>query len=318
MKTNFWGSLLGGFVLLFSVSIPAGAQSTPSTVEETSPPEPTTETKSYLRPSQTATKSAAPAETSKSLTSRSDPNLGRVSLALLLVLGLGVVALYAKRRGKAPGSLRNQVRLHTLSSLSLGPKSKVALVSVGREALLLGVSEGEISCLRCYPEDELWSLTSALPGFGDLIREQEEQAKLAQRPISERSVMDRGMNHAFSELLTKAGHPSTSEESKSRSSPGAKAPSPLAPDSREDEFVPSQVKTGTLGRNLASKSGLEEFPPHLVALLAETQGTSATQHTPSKPNSTNVVRFPAAQSETFGAADGQAAELARRFSEFGS
>ena len=242
---------------------------------------------------------------------KTNPSLERVSIALFLVLSLGVVALYAKRRKRGPSSLRNQIRLHSLGDLSLGPKSKVALLSVGREALLLGVTESGISCLRCYPEDELWSLTAALPGFGDLIREQEEQAKLARRPKSERSVMDRGMDKAFSELLTKAGHSVQPQES--RRAPANEKP-PL-----EDEFVPSEVKAGTFGRRVVT-SDLDELPPHLVALLAETQDTpTARKQSSPGARSGNVVHFPVASSaDAFDAPDGQAAELAKRFSELSS
>ena len=255
---------------------------------------------SYLR------KSKPTPEPQSQVAQKGDPNLLRVSVALGLVLALGVVALYAKRKKSGLASLRNQIRMHSLASLPMGPKSKVALLSVGREALLLGITEQGITCLRCYPEDELWSLTSALPGFGDMIREQEEQAKLAQRPRADRSVMDR----AFSDLLIKAGHDAGKKRS---ATPGASFTGPVA-----DEFVPSEVQAGTFGK-LRAEPQLDDLPPHLVALLAETEQVSTAKPAASKSVSrANVVQLHPAAPDAFESPDGQAAELARRFSELSS
>lgn len=241
----------------------------------------------------------APTTAQAQLAQRTDPSLSRVSIALGLLFALGAVAIYARRRRSPGGALRTQVRLHSLAALQLTPKSKVALVSVGREALLLGVTEQGISCLRCYPEDELWSLTTALPGFGDAIREQEEQEKLARRPKIERSIMDRGMDKAFSELLKKAGKD--------------QAPT----DVPSDEFVPSELRAMSSDKKLQRPS-TEELPPHLVALLAETHSPPAVTHThPRSPKGGTVVPFPSPHSDSFSDLDGQALELARRFSELG-
>lgn len=270
------------------------------------------EAPSYLR------QPAAPPER-QPVAKKSEPDLTRIVIALALVLALGGVALFAKRRRDGVSPLKNQTRLHTLSSLSLGPKSKVALVSVGREALLLGVTEQGITCLRSYPEDELWSLTVPLPGFS------EETSPSKAPPTVDKSWMERGMEGAFSDLLKRANKgEASSAQASDKKAPQARPANTTTAQEPADEFTPTALWQG---RNSPAQpkqpkqwesDSTAELPPHLAALLRENAldkaGTEPFQPTTRQ----KVVPLRNRGDDTFGDPEGQAAELQRRFSEFSS
>lgn len=242
---------------------------------------------SYLRPSSPKTSDAAPPQ---ALGTKSDPSLVRVILALLVVAGLGGIALYAKRRkGGGHAMLRERVRLHSIGTLQLGPKSQIALISVGREAILLGVSEQGISCLRSFREEELGSLTTR------------ETSPPAQARI------ETDAEDAFNDLLVRAAK---SDATKPASAPkqaiaGAKLPL--------DEFTP----TGFKDESAVPEADLEEpIPPHLAQLLQESE-TSQRRELPSNVQPLRPGPSAYVQGNRFAEPEGQAAELMRRFSELG-
>lgn len=248
---------------------------------------------SYLR--------APPKKEATSPASRKSPDLKGVSIALFLLATLGGVALYARRRHTGSPLLKNHVRLHCLASVSLGPKSKLALISVGREAILVGASEGSVTCLRTYPEHELGTLTTSL-----------EPSAPASTP---------GYDEAFNELLLMA----SKDDAKSRR--GVKSAATTA------GATATARKPAATGQQTSSKAGAsptlpvqeakedsgprittsEDFPPHLLQLIAETESAAENSEAP-KASSPHLR---AVSDDSFGESEGQAAELMRRFSELG-
>lgn len=107
---------------------------------------------SYLR--QSAEPKPAPLET------KPESSVGfRAIAAIGLLLVLGAAALFLRRKQKSP--LRpTQVHLSLVASVGVGHKAQICVVSVGREALLLGVTEHGVTPLRVYPEGELGLLTA--------------------------------------------------------------------------------------------------------------------------------------------------------------
>ena len=254
---------------------------------------------------------ASPAE-------RSDPSFGRVLVALLLLALLGGFAIYAKRRkGGGSALLRDRVRLHTIGSVQLGPKAQVALLSVGREAILVGVSEQGITCLRNFREDELGSLTT---------RNSPSQ--------SESENIEMEAEDAFNDLLVRAAQtaPFRSDAKKvAAATPMRRAPSTPAPaqsprsvsgasnsdslasmEATRDEFTPSGFRD-----NCDDHEELEEqIPPHLVDMLAH--ASFQTTHGRATPSNVKPLRPHQLHSEShFAEPEGQAAELMRRFAELG-
>lgn len=281
---------------------PAGSASDASST-------PPSEAPSYLR------QPSAPPEP-QPIAQKAEPDLLRIVIALALVAGLGGVALVARRRRDGASPLKNQTRLHTLSSLPLGPKAKVALISVGREALLLGVTEQGIRCLRTYPEDELWSLTAPLPGFSEETKAAESE------PPLDKSWMERGMESAFSDLLKRA-HKSEAVSAKAAAAveKPAGVPHTGARNEPVDDFTPTALRQRQAGATPLRKveaDAMAELPPHLAALLRENSLDTAAP-APSKPTATKkVVPLRTQSDDVFCDPEGQAAELQRRFSELSS
>jgi flagellar protein FliO/FliZ len=76
----------------------------------------------------------------------------RVVLALGLVLGLLAAVLYLYRRAAGRGAAaerRNRIAL--VAQRSLGPRTSLAIVEVGGEALLIGITAQQITALRALP-----------------------------------------------------------------------------------------------------------------------------------------------------------------------
>jgi flagellar biogenesis protein FliO len=126
-----------------------GADATPEVGDQATVAAPAVAQKNYLR-----AKAPEPAPTPKA---ESSP--WRMAAAGVLLLALGAVAFHLRRK-RSPLNLRgSQVQLSVVTRLAVTPKAQLALVSVGREALLLGVTEQGITTLRSYSMAELPSLT---------------------------------------------------------------------------------------------------------------------------------------------------------------
>ena len=272
-----------------------------------------TNQQSYLRKATPSTEKAAP-----SPTERSDPSFGRVLAALLLLALLGAFAIYAKRRkGGGSALLRDHVRLHTIGSVQLGPKSQVALLSVGREAILVGVSEQGITCLRNFREEELGSLTTrnapspsetesiemeAEDAFNDLLVRAAQTAPL--RSEAKQGAVATPMRRAFSS-------PAPAQPLRSASGASASASSGSVATTL-DEFTPSGFRD-----DFDDHEELEEqIPPHLVDMLAH--ASLQTTQGQTRPSNVKPLRPHQLHPQShFAEPEGQAAELMRRFAELG-
>jgi flagellar biogenesis protein FliO len=142
---------------------------------------------SYLR--------QTPKSTGPEAGTKSETNIGlRATVAVILLLALGGAALFLKRRQKSP--LRpSQVHLSMVAAVGVGNKAQVCLVTVGREAILLGVTEQSVTPLRVYPESEL-----ALVTAGDTTKE----ADSAPKSVSEEDDAKVDLERNFQALLSKA------------------------------------------------------------------------------------------------------------------
>ncbi len=99
----------------------------------------------WLRPDKPMAKPA--------LETQHGPSPFRILSMLLLVAGLGGVAMYArrKRRGAAPSENKGQLKL--LGTTRVGPKATAVVVEVAGKRLLLGVTEQAVSTLA-WLDDE--------------------------------------------------------------------------------------------------------------------------------------------------------------------
>lgn len=98
----------------------------------------------WLRP-------AAPSKATQTPVSPAAPGVSGFSFgkfaALLLVVGLGGYALYAKRKKARQNPLKGSGGLRVLESARLGPKAALVTAVVGRRVILLGVTEQSVSKL---------------------------------------------------------------------------------------------------------------------------------------------------------------------------
>jgi flagellar protein FliO/FliZ len=103
----------------------------------------------------------------------STPGIGSAFVGLVLVLGLILaMAWLLKRMPGAGRGLRQSDQLRVVSMLSVGTKERVAVIQVGGEQLLVGVSPGGISRLYLLPEPlEVTPPPTlpTLPDFADLL-----------------------------------------------------------------------------------------------------------------------------------------------------
>lgn|GEM_PF-6044970 len=150
----------------------------------------------------------------------------RMVCAGLLLLALGAVALHLRRK-RTPLNLRgSQVQLTVVTRLAVTPKAQIALVSVGREALLLGVTEHGITTLRSYSMAEMPSLT-----FPPETEPRAPASSVARTPEPPVEVPSPGQ--AFQSLLAKA--------SGAKTSTAAPSPTRNAPSRVDEDGVPEHL-----------------------------------------------------------------------------
>jgi flagellar protein FliO/FliZ len=100
----------------------------------------------------------------------STPGIGSAIVGLVLVLGLILgMAWLLKRMPGAGRSLRQSEQLRIVGMLSVGTKERVAVIQIGKEQLLVGVSPGGISRLYLLPEPLEVAPAPTLPDFADLL-----------------------------------------------------------------------------------------------------------------------------------------------------
>ncbi len=77
------------------------------------------------------------------------PSLFKMASALLLVLGIIVLAAYGAKRFFGPqlGRFRSQSLIQVLATSYLGAKREIAVVEVGEEYFVIGVTPNNISML---------------------------------------------------------------------------------------------------------------------------------------------------------------------------
>jgi flagellar protein FliO/FliZ len=98
------------------------------------------------------------------------PGIGSAVVGLVLVLGLILgMAWLLKRMPGAGRGLRQSEQLRIVSMLSVGTKERVAVIQVGAEQLLVGVSPGGISRLYLLPVPLDVAPAPTLPNFADLL-----------------------------------------------------------------------------------------------------------------------------------------------------
>ena len=97
----------------------------------------------------------------------STPGIGSAFVGLVLVLGLILGMAWLLKRMPGAGRLRQSDQLRVVSMLSLGTKERVAVIQVGGEQLLVGVSPGGISRLYLLPEPLQVAPPPALPALPD-------------------------------------------------------------------------------------------------------------------------------------------------------
>ncbi len=100
----------------------------------------------------------------------STPGIGGALVGLVMVLGLILgLAWLLKRMPGAGQGLRQSEQLRIVGMLSVGTKERVAVIQVGGEQLLVGVSPGGISRLYLLPEPLDVAPAPALPNFAELL-----------------------------------------------------------------------------------------------------------------------------------------------------
>lgn len=100
---------------------------------------------SWLRPDKPMAKPA--------LETQHGPSPFRIVSMLLLVAGLGGVAMYARRKRQGAGPVEAKGQLKLLGTTRVGPKATAVVVEVAGKRLLLGVTEQAVSTLA-WLDDE--------------------------------------------------------------------------------------------------------------------------------------------------------------------
>lgn len=239
-------------------------------------------------------------------------------VAVGFVALLGGAALYVRKKRGAPPLLGSSVKLHTIGALQLSPKASLALVSVGNEVLLVSVSDQGVQTLRTYVPEEFGSLTVGSRSFESTLVSPTPSAP------AETESSPYGAARAPSAAQTSYAQPSYAQQayaaqpsyaqpgftpSAASAASGAPAHQPaqafrdlLAEAARAQRAATTEplrvVRETALGPGAPAD---EEVPPHLAALLAETE-------TPRDPAA-------ARSREAFGEPEGQASELVRRFKD---
>lgn len=95
----------------------------------------------------------------------------QVTLGLLAVIGLMLIlAWLAKRMRLVPGASHNHA-LKVLAVLPLSNRERLALVQVGDQQLLLGVTAGQINCLHELEKPIEINSTHRQTGFSQLLNQ---------------------------------------------------------------------------------------------------------------------------------------------------
>ncbi|NLY59378.1 MAG: flagellar biosynthetic protein FliO [Gammaproteobacteria bacterium] len=104
--------------------------------------------------------------------------LAQMGLGLVVVVGLIFLLGYLMRR-VGPLAPQGGQHIRVISTLPLGPRDRLALVQVGDQQLLLGISPGRISTLHVLDEPVLDDTET---GSGDFARKLQAILKREQKP----------------------------------------------------------------------------------------------------------------------------------------
>lgn len=121
--------------------------------------------------------SAAPA-TESGLGSGLVTQLTQLGLGLLVVVGLIFLLGYVMRR-VGPLAPQGGQHIRLISSYPLGPRDRLALVEVGGQQLLIGISPGRITTLHVLEEPVTDNLQA---GSGEFARKLQAILKREQKP----------------------------------------------------------------------------------------------------------------------------------------
>lgn len=235
----------------------------------------------YLRTTKAANDRPAPT----SETASGGGSIVRTALALLVLGGLAGAALWMKRRRSGGIPLSPSLDLEVVSKTTLGPRSHLALVRLGGEAILLGITEQTITALRSLPASEL-NRSAPDPG-GDAERAPTFSKAEAptRRAIPAKPVSDAGQARvAFQDLLERASQNDARRRAEAR----------RYAESLHREAAGGDEEPPDSGPRASTEEDDEGMPAHLRIALNESRG------------------------DAFGEPDGQAAELVRRFRGRGS
>ena len=100
--------------------------------------------------------------------------LGSLSVALAVIVVLLWVGLWALRRVRPNGVVLGYQDCRILRALSLGPRERLLVVSIGAKQLVLGVGNGAVSVLHELNEP-LSPIAPANAGFGEAMRRARER-----------------------------------------------------------------------------------------------------------------------------------------------
>lgn len=122
---------------------------------------------------------AAPTAPAAGIANGLSGQLAQLGLGLLVVLGLIFMLGYVMRR-VGPLAPQGGQHIRLISSYPLGPRDRLALVEVGGQQLLLGISPGRITTLHKLdaPVDENATDTAG----GDFARKLQAMLKREQKP----------------------------------------------------------------------------------------------------------------------------------------
>jgi flagellar protein FliO/FliZ len=95
--------------------------------------------------------------------------LVQLTLGLLAVLvAIFALAWFMKRFGRVQGNLHGKLRV--LAGLSVGTRERIALVQVGEQQILVGITPGSIRTLHVLDHPiEQENLAASVPGFSDKL-----------------------------------------------------------------------------------------------------------------------------------------------------
>ncbi|EZQ19242.1 MULTISPECIES: flagellar biosynthetic protein FliO [Halopseudomonas] len=122
---------------------------------------------------------AAPAGGNGEATSGLASQLTQLGLGLIVVVGLIFLLGYLMRR-VGPMAPQGGQHIRVISSYPLGPRDRLALVEVGGQQMLLGISPGRINTLHVFPEPVVDTDEAATSG--DFARKLQAILKREQKP----------------------------------------------------------------------------------------------------------------------------------------